>query len=442
MVIEAKGTYRGKTGELPASVYHRQSWRPAALRGLVSLLSNISRQNEAFDFRRARLTAWHKQFSRRLQPLMAWSPLRREFGGENSYSSGQLQMKPTGASSSEETTPTFAASPTPPQAQGSAIASQRSLPAPEPAEAPFLSLPAMRLATLQATRPAAGRTLGSEAGLTREFGEENSYLSRQQQMKPTGAGASSSEETTPTFATSPAPPQAQGSAIASQRSPAAPEPAEAPPLSRPAMRLAALQATRPAALFRSRVGRPLFSAETNDLLDPDRLPLADRQTIESRLVLVSSVSSFPRQEVRGGFPASSPLWPRLPESERIRLEPVVSQSPPWMRIPQTPSPAQSPQASAVGSVGAIERLIEQTVLPTALPGLEVRLVSPDMPPPETPRSRADAEEGGEPAVTVPKSLQRPTSSSLPPQLDVNAVAEKVYHLLQRRQLLERERRGL
>jgi hypothetical protein len=91
--------------------------------------------------------------------------------------------------------------------------------------------------------------------------------------------------------------------------------------------------------------------------------------------------------------------------------------------------------------GVIEKLIERTVMPTALPGLELRLVSPEQQasaihrPSDTAERSQPTANGSTPPMPVPAAL--PT-----PQLDVNAIADKVYQKLQRRHQLERERRGL
>src|SRR6476659_4057728 len=83
MVTEATGKHREPGFGLPAGVYGRQSWRPPALRGVESILSDIARRNEPLDRRRARLTAWYEQLARRGQPFMGWQPLTRgECGGD------------------------------------------------------------------------------------------------------------------------------------------------------------------------------------------------------------------------------------------------------------------------------------------------------------------------------------------------------------------------
>jgi hypothetical protein len=92
-----------------------------------------------------------------------------------------------------------------------------------------------------------------------------------------------------------------------------------------------------------------------------------------------------------------------------------------------------PPSQPVPSI--IEQLIEQTPVPGVLPGLELRLVSPEFVKTHHPESRDGTDE------KIPSSPAAPTLP-LPPPLDINAVADKVYQTLQRRQQVERERRGL
>jgi hypothetical protein len=113
-------------------------------------------------------------------------------------------------------------------------------------------------------------------------------------------------------------------------------------------------------------------------------------------------------------------------------------------MPPDPSALVSPPAlppirsgGVADARGVVEQLIERTLLPAPLPGLEVRLV-----PPEhrlTSEARAPAE-----APDPPPSPEerRPEPAAPPPALNIDALADRVYQTLQRRQQLERERRGL
>lgn len=98
--------------------------------------------------------------------------------------------------------------------------------------------------------------------------------------------------------------------------------------------------------------------------------------------------------------------------------------------PSVVRPGAAPQGRA------IEKLIERTIRPVPVPGLEIRLLKP------APRAEDDertADEPGEPSASAsPRPAPAPAP---PPPLDIEAVADKVYRLLQRRQRFERERKG-
>ncbi len=167
------------------------------------------------------------------------------------------------------------------------------------------------------------------------------------------------------------------------------------------------------------------------------LSIADVSKSEPRLV--TGASSAPRQEVSGGFQVHQPPHSVLPEARRTRTEPETSPLLQWAKTREasTASPSKSE------SQGAIETLLEQTVMPVPLPGLELRLVSPseEDSPTHALQHVADADnrqpaaDDSTPPVPVPASPPRP-------ELDINEVAEKVYNTLVRRQQLERERMGL
>ncbi len=85
--------------------------------------------------------------------------------------------------------------------------------------------------------------------------------------------------------------------------------------------------------------------------------------------------------------------------------------------------------------GMVEKLIEHTILPGQLPGIEMRILHEKNSPkhienePESKRSTDEI------------SIRTRTQENAP-SIDINAVADKVYLTLLRRQQLERERRGL
>jgi hypothetical protein len=85
----------------------------------------------------------------------------------------------------------------------------------------------------------------------------------------------------------------------------------------------------------------------------------------------------------------------------------------------------------------VERLIAGTTMPAPLPGLEVRLVPPEQ--------RAVAEPRTPPDSPSPPPAREEVHQETPdrtPPLDLDALADKVYQTLKRRQQFEQERRGL
>jgi hypothetical protein len=94
-------------------------------------------------------------------------------------------------------------------------------------------------------------------------------------------------------------------------------------------------------------------------------------------------------------------------------------------------------SGATDARGVVEQLIERTLLPAPLPGLEVRLVPPEQRVTSEARAPADA-----PYPPPSPEEHRPEATASPPALNIDALADRVYQTLRRRQQLERERRGL
>lgn len=175
------------------------------------------------------------------------------------------------------------------------------------------------------------------------------------------------------------------------------------------------------------------------------LPPADAPMLQARLGLV--LSPVPRREVPGGFPVSRDLATARREAEQIRTEPAAPPSPrpnagqldTWAPTSQH---AVTPLNRLSKAESAIEKLIEHTVAPVSLPGLELR------PAPRGMQSFAGQRQAHEPTEDRRSEAHRSTAPrpgpipAPPPQLDINAVADKVYQTLLRRQQVERERRGL
>src|SRR5262245_12251586 len=200
-------------------------------------------------------------------------------------------------------------------------------------------------------------------------------------------------------------------------------------LSRPALRLAVLRPISPIAET-ARENEPAEISRTHPMWPP--LPVGSGSAPELRLV--TSARAAPRREVRGGFPSRQSS---LPVTERAIDDLAASATARRAVREEQSSPAQSQRADALEPPGAIERLIEQTVRPVALHGLELRLAPPEQKTSADHRPPNDAESRG----SAPNAAPAPAPVS-PPQLDINAVADKVWQTLQRRQRLERERRGL
>jgi hypothetical protein len=141
--------------------------------------------------------------------------------------------------------------------------------------------------------------------------------------------------------------------------------------------------------------------------------------------------------------ATRPWWRQAVHAEADQtLSPLVPRTAPGeARPPVAPRRAASVSHSPADEQGAIARLIEQTARPVRLLGLEMRLVSPEKPPSGTRRPAEVSQDEGPTTAATPLQPPVPTAPS-PAALDINAISEKVYDRLLRRQRLERERRGL
>ena len=148
-----------------------------------------------------------------------------------------------------------------------------------------------------------------------------------------------------------------------------------------------------------------------------------------------------------GLPAATATtrpWSR--QAAHAEADQAPSPLVPWTapgeaRPPLAPRRAAAISHSPPDAQGAIAKLIEQTARPGRLPGLEMRLVSPEKPPSGTRRPAEVAQDGRQTTAAAPLPPPAPAAPS-PPALDINAISEKVYDRLLRRQRLERERRGL
>jgi len=454
MVTEATWQNRGPGVGLLAGVHSRQAWRPPALRGVESVLSGIASRNEPLDRHRARLTAWYEQFARRSQPFVGWQSLTTgEFGVDDTHpsfgsvQSGDRTVRRESQMISKD--PPQDASVVKPVAQDQPPATHSHR---VPAEPQMPQKPLVLRRSISGSIHTTARSLPSREPrrVSDLSGKPEGPMEAAQPVAPPGREVTSRDP----VVTSPSAASGRLAAEDWRRvisAAAPPEPRGEQSLVRPAMRLAILRPINSAtdAMRQSESG-PIssgasrfspFMSETKDSPSLEHLPIGEQLAFSSRLV--SAVSSFPRHEVRGGFPVS-----RKTEIRRdgdIFSSDLFGASVRDTSVfgnyvsPETPSSAGARQGEAREPPAVIERLIERTVLPVALPGLQIRPVRPDASAPVTRRSTNDAPEGGRSAMGTPKG---PAPAPAPPPLDINTVADKVYQTLQRRHQLERERRGL
>ena len=186
-----------------------------------------------------------------------------------------------------------------------------------------------------------------------------------------------------------------------------------------------------------------FALPSSPLLSVLRLPEAP-EVPRPRLRL--SVSPISRREVTGVFPQSEPVLADTimaepsREKEITRIVANETSTTNWEAARQSIATAalRAPDVAAdpnARSQTAIEKLIEQTRKPVPLPGLEIRVVKPSER--EEGDQRRSADERDRATSNTPASPPVPPA----PQLDINAVADKVYQTLLRRQQFERERKG-
>jgi len=104
---------------------------------------------------------------------------------------------------------------------------------------------------------------------------------------------------------------------------------------------------------------------------------------------------------------------------------------------QQPSALPSPPFRPPDAQSVVDRLIEGTLLPAPLPGLELRLVQPEEHAVNETNSPAD-----DPKPTPVGEETQPEPPERAPALDLDALADRIYETLQQRRQFEQERRGL
>jgi hypothetical protein len=450
MLTGATGQYREPGFNLPAGVHGRQVWRPPGLQGVELILSGIARRNEPLDRRRARLTAWHEQFARRSQPFIGWTPLTTAEWSVNETQSS-LDSTQSGHSMARRESPMISKDPPSDTHIGRGAAQDQP---PITHSHRFPAEPQTPPGTFLSRRFISGAQSipSSESGPSRGSFEspETPIEGVVQPVAPPGREAISRDPIV-------TPPSSIGRQLGTKDerlaaedrgrvllTPAPRRPDGEQPFMRPAIKLAILRPinTALAAIRQNESGAissdtSSFSAVRAEMKDlPSLEYLLTKEQSAFQPHLVSSVSSFPRQEVRGGFPVSPKTEVhRDAETPSDDLVGVSVHDPSAFRNYGSPE-----MASLAGSRQLEIPEPPAAIAPVALPGLHIRLLKPDDSASAAQRAANDATEGGRSTIGVPKA-QAPAPAT-PPPLDINAVVDKVYQALQRRHQLERERRGL
>jgi hypothetical protein len=449
-MTEATGENRQSGLALLAGVHRRQAWRPSGLRGVASILSSIARRNQALDRRSALLTAWYEQFAQRSQPFIGWQPVTI---GDLQVDSTQSSFSTTPSMERMSRTESRMISKDPGELNVVRHVPQRESPAaqahgfaaePQAPEKPFI----VRRSISAPIQTAAKSVPPSKAGPADISGTPKEPIeTTSQPVTRPGDEVASRHPVVPPAATedsrllvhvgpSVAHDWGRVSALADR-----PQPPGEQALVRPALRLAILRPINTATGTAQQIDlgpldgqtRRFSIAETNDLPGSERWTSAEQPTFQPRLL--TSVSSLPRQEVRGGFPANlkTELRPAADGSPSEPLRALAPDSSPFGNplTPEMPSFARSGQVEISEPPAASA--------PAALPGLRIRLLKPDESPLATERATSDSTGR---ARSTGEAARAPAPSAAPPPLDINAVADKVYQVLQRRHQFERERSGL
>ena len=495
MLTEATGPL-GPGSRLPGRGYRRQSWQPPALRGTESMLAGISRRNRPLNHLRARLTAWYEQLARRGQPLIGWPPLTTGLfshmhapeGGRQSEDrpsqKGPQMISTQAPTSRTKVSDSVVGSVA--QDQWRPIHSHRLPLISQTPQRPFLFLRSLsgpiqrgaqwmpssqagdapgypgtpRIPIEGAAHPIAPpRTEGSltnppvppPAAEDKRFAAEVRSPAREDDRAASHEDLPVVHEVPPVTDDGLPAPKGPGAAPEDWRRAlpmaAAPQRHREEPFVRPVMRLATFRPiTTPSnAEGYSQSGSTssgstefsLVTGEKKNYPGLEGLELEDQPAFRPRLV--SSVSSFPRQEVHGGFPIDLKTEVR-PDRDTPSASPVAVPAPVFGSNVEAASLTGSDQVNMSEPAGVIERLINQTVAPVALPGIQLRLLTPDAAEAASKASTPNTPQGGRSTAEKPK--EPAPISATPPPLDIDAVANKVYQTLQRRHRLEQERRGL
>jgi hypothetical protein len=335
MVPEATEKHQGQEFDLPAAVYRRRAWRPAALQGVESVLSSISRRKEPLDRRTARLTAWYEQLARRGQPFTGWSqPLTTEEIGGNNTQPSYDSVQPGSRTALREPeviseVPSADANVTDTIVRPLAQDQRSATHLPQlPGEPLTPQRPRLLLRSVSGPiHTAAESTPPGEVGNVsdRSATVERPIEGAVEPVVLPGHPTSSGNPVAPSPAAKETPPAAKQTRLAAKDGRVAtekwrratpmatvPQPHGEQSFVRPTMRLAILRPINTVTdtmlqsesepISSGSSGFSLLTAEMKDFPALEGLAIGGQPAFQTRLV--SSVSPFPRQEVRGGFPTS------------------------------------------------------------------------------------------------------------------------------------------
>ena len=447
MIAEATSPNRGPGFGLPASIYHRQVWRPAGLRGVDSILSAIANRNKLFDGHRTRLTAWYEQFIQRSQPFIGWQPLTKaEMETDDIQSTSG--STPAEQRISRRESPMIAKEVPPFTHPMSVAQDQPSAAHLERFSGEEQTPPEPSIFRRSISGSTDAKSIPPSEPLAADFSAppERSMRATDQPTTPIVRGETADDPAVPTHSAEVRQLPAKDTRDATELwRPGPPLPAptqrrEEQALERPALRLAILRPVNTAAgAVQRKESGPVSSAAggfsmvgPNDLRGPEHSLIEQQSAFQPRLV--SSVSSLQRQEVRGGFPLS--MKAEVRDDEDTSSDDLVGVS---VRATSALRNDGATESRSLAPSRQAEIPEPVASLSMALPGVQIRLLKPGESASTTPPSGNNV--AGRPSpIEIPKP--QPPMPAAPPPLDINAVADKVYRALQRRFQFERERRGL
>lgn len=379
-----------------AATHARQSWKPKGVSAANSLVDGIVDRLEKSVARPMQLSDWYYQIAQRVSPWPGWSPMSLEFGHretqmpQSAETRGLIINDMESVSADEPQALTADNQPSPQKEVEPLLRKENTL-----------HRPSIRLAILQPEKLAAS---GPQSQPRREEADIFSHSSGA--ITPSDAMLDNSRSSLPII-----------------RNKAADE---------------ADQASPAMGNLKTRVIARAASSSRVEIRGG--YPSSPMTYSPGRDVPVSEV---PSDFESGNFRANRNL-PSTRSDEReayghvIREQIVPNETGdaalPVRQDEESPTPLQAEPKDAV------EKLIEQTDIPTPMPGLEIRMVSPQE------QSQPDTNNvTGSHRQQVENSAARPIPDAVneqQQQINIQEVADKVYDRIMRRQRLERERKGL